>query len=849
MSWRSRLSPVIALGLGLLLVLTGLTGPAQAATVRSLSISISPTAVNAGGAVSVSGRLTKSPSGATVKIQRKVGTSWVTAKSTRTTSSFGGYRVSLTMPSTPGKYQFRAIAGASGSLLAATSATATATSLRKVAVKLVSNKSTIGVGETIELSGKVFPFVSGTLATIQRFNGARWSTLVTTTISKTGTFKRFLKPAATTTYRVVVPRTGLLGTGISSSVKVLIPLGPVDPVINTTTLPDGFTDTVYNQTLSKTGKAGTWAVTQGALPPGLSLNSSTGAITGTPTAGGDFGFVATFSETETLLSDSQSLSIEVLVKPRITTTALPAATGFVTYGPFALQKTGQAGVWSITAGTLPPGITFDTATGVLSGKPTVKTADDYPLTFRYTETAAPQLNVSKQLVLELKAAPNPVITTTALPDATGFVTYGPFALQKTGNAGTWSITAGTLPVGMEFDTATGELSGRPTLKDAGDYPLTFRFTETESTTFGTKQLTLHLNAAANPVITTTALPDATGFVTYSPFALQKTGNAGAWSITAGTLPAGMEFDTATGVLSGRPTVKDAGDYPLTFRFTETESTTFGTKQLTLELKAAANPVISTTTLPDGLIDAAYSTTLEVSTPRAGAWSIASGALPAGITLNPTTGSVSGTPSVSGTFAVTFRFTETESGTSATKTLSLRVFSRPVITTTALPDALKDSTDNAYSFFLASTGGSSSKTWALASGTLPPGLTLSSTGKISGTATVNGDYNFTVRVTDGVTDATGTKALTIHVGPVAIFTATTPDGSVGEGYLLQFEGKPSNFGFVGWSTSGPLPPGLLMSSTGRLSGTPTLAGDYTFTVNYTVLLKPTRSRTYTLHVDP
>jgi hypothetical protein len=268
------------------------------------------------------------------------------------------------------------------------------------------------------------------------------------------------------------------------------------------------------------------------------------------------------------------------------------------------------------------------------------------------------------------------------------------------------------------------------------------------------------------------------------------------------------------------------------------------------VNAAANPVISTTSLDAGLIGTPYSETLEVSTPRAGAWSIASGALPTGVTLNPTTGVVSGTPTVSGTFPVTFRFTETESGTTDTQALQLTIHSVPVVTTTALPDALKDSTTNAYSFFLSSTGGSTSKTWTLAGGSLPNGLSLSSSGKISGTATVNGDFTFTVQVTDTLTGASATKSLTIHVGTVAIFTATTPAGSKDDAYSLQFQGRPSNIGLVGWSIGGgSLPPGLSLSSTGLLSGTPTAAGDYTFTVSYSVLLKGTRSRSYTLHIAP
>src|SRR5262249_4845607 len=146
------------------------------------------------------------------------------------------------------------------------------------------------------------------------------------------------------------------------------------------------------------------------------------------------------------------------------------------------------------------------------------------------------------------------------------------------------------------------------------------------------------------------------------------------------------------------------------------------------------------------------------------WSITSGSLPPGLSLNSQTGAISGAPSSAGTFTFTAQVSDAQNPPdSATKSLSITV-SQPAplnITTTSLPSAKRN---RAYSQTLQASGRVTPYSWSLAAGSLPPGLALNaSTGVISGKPTTVGTYNFTVRVLDSrPTSASDTQALSITV---------------------------------------------------------------------------------------
>jgi hypothetical protein len=161
-----------------------------------------------------------------------------------------------------------------------------------------------------------------------------------------------------------------------------------------------------------------------------------------------------------------------------------------------------------------------------------------------------------------------------------------------------------------------------------------------------------------------------------------------------------------------------------------------------------------------------------------------------------------------------------------------------INTTSLPAGIVNA---AYSSFLQSVGGAGTLTWSVVSGTLPPGLSLdAATGAITGTPSAAGNTSFTIQVTDSSSPPQSTKTvLSIPVSAaapaLAITTALLPNGGIGTPYdrILTATGGTAPYTWSILSGSGSLPAGLsLAASTGELTGSPTTAGSFTFTLQVT-----------------
>jgi hypothetical protein len=439
-----------------------------------------------------------------------------------------------------------------------------------------------------------------------------------------------------------------------------------------------------------------------------------------------------------------------------------------------------------------------------------------------------------------------VVAPTTLPNATVAAAYSQTITASGGNGGpyTFAVTAGALPAGLTLG-ATGALTGTPT---AGG---TFNFTVTATDGSpapgpftGTQVYTLVVNPPTL-VLPPTTLPGGTTGVVYTATLNPATGGTApyAYAVTAGALPAGIAM-SATGAFTGTPTA--AGSF--TFTVTATDSST-GTgpytiaRPFTIDVAAI---VVDPATLPNATAGAAYSQTLTASGGTAPyAFNVSAGALPAGLALS-TAGVLSGTPTASGTFNFTVRAVDsaTRPGTRPyTLVVAVPTLS---ITPATLPGG---AAGTAYSQALTATGGNAPYAFTVSAGALPAGLALSAAGVVSGTPSVAGTFNFTATVTDATSGTAGTASqpYTLVLTPpnIVVNQAALPTTFIGVPYSVTLTSSGGTAPYTYAVTTGTLPPGLTLTPAGVLSGTPTSAGTFTFTITSTDALGFTGTRAYSL----
>lgn len=176
-------------------------------------------------------------------------------------------------------------------------------------------------------------------------------------------------------------------------------------MIATSSLPSGTAGTPYSASLSASGGATpyTWLIASGTFPAGLILNSSTGQVSGTPSAAGDFSFKIQVKDSSSLAKTaSTTLSITVSSSSigsfQITTTSLSDAQQGAVYSATLTASDGTTPyVWSITSGSLPTGLSLNTAAGQISGTPTQE--GTFAIKVQVRDSSSPAKSASKPLAL------------------------------------------------------------------------------------------------------------------------------------------------------------------------------------------------------------------------------------------------------------------------------------------------------------------------------------------------------------------------------------------------------------------------------------------------------------------
>ena len=649
-------------------------------------------------------------------------------------------------------------------------------------------------------------------------------------------------------------------SGKQAKKPLTLDVGPPPPplAIRTEILPQALQGLPYNGALEAAGGVGpyTWSIDSGALPDGLTMAPS-GVISGRATTIGSTSFVARLKDS---LGTSSTRSFFLIVGPPppplvIQTVSLAETNAERPYSQ-SLQAAGGVPpyTWSIASGSLGGGLNLS-AGGVISGTPV--SAGTSVFAVRLTDAASQ--SVTRTLAITVKPADKlapfgvletPDVRATLNNNGSGSgwaldnigisrvevlidgqkASDAIYGLSRPDIAAVWGTTfPNTSQSGFSFVLDTTKFT-------TGEHTLAIRLSDTagNTTVVGTRTI-IFQNLVFT--ITTTDLIRGTRNHAYSMQLGATNGRAPySWTLVSGSLPAGLSMN-ASGLISGTPVV--FGIFPFVVRATDSNGLT-AVASLTLSVVSDTVQlrVISSGALDQGSTGVAYSFQLLFAggvPPRV--WSMATGSLPPGLSLSDS-GVISGAPTQVrvGPFEFTVRLTDAAQTTVTSQPLQITIVPGPLLILTT-GDLTRGTVSVPYSFQLQPLGGASPYTWSLASGALPPGISLNpATGVISGTPTQFGSFSFAVKLTDSQPENVTSGTLRIIVDPAPLVVTSTgdfPGGKVNIDYSQQLVATGGRTPYTWALATGPLPPGLTFNTqTGVISGRPTATGVFAFTVSVT-----------------
>ncbi len=501
------------------------------------------------------------------------------------------------------------------------------------------------------------------------------------------------------------------------------------------------------------------------------------------------------------------LAICAGMPPRMFSTLLPDA--YRTY-PYShtLSATGDPRV--VFSGSLPGWLNLNANSGSLIGTPT--TLGMNYLTIVTTNIHGKLTNSFTINVLERPPEKPVFVTTSPLPNGTVGVSYSRQIVASNNPVFSLVSGGGSLPAGLTLST-NGLISGIPATEEVRQF--TVRATNVVGASTRVYQITI-LQPTEPPVfVTTSPLPSGT---VGQPYSRQIVANNGpTFSLLAGSLPDGLEL-TPSGLLNGTPILTGA------YTFTLLATNAAGASNRVYDLEIRGPPALLTESpLPNGGLYAPYSVQLEATGNPV--FSLESGNPPAGLTLSAG-GLLTGVPTVLDTFYFTVQVTNSYGSASRMYELTIEPPEGPpfFVTTSPLSEGV---VAQSYSFQVEA--GNFPSAITLYSGALPAGLNLSAAGLVSGTPTSAGTFNFTLRATNMWGWDDRAFDLQVYGPPVFLTPSPLPQGILNVSYSLQLQASEADaFSIV----AGTLAGGLGLSADGLISGTPTVATNWNFTVRAT-----------------